>query len=155
MFLVDTSVWIDYLRKRRTRAVGWFEQVLDHDLPFGITATIYQEVLQGADSPESFDRLEQTLATQHFYEPTDPISTHAAAARLYFRGRKQGLTIRSTVDCLIAQTALEFDLWLLHDDRDFHYLALIEPALRLYSGSLIHPPDSEIHQDPAEYELDS
>lgn len=154
MFLVDTSVWIDYLRKRPTRAVGWFEQILEHDLPYGIIAPIYQEILQGADSPESLERLESYLSTLHFYQFIDPVASHGAAARLYFECRRRGLTIRSTIDCLIAQAALEHDLWLLHNDRDFHYLALAAPDLRLYCGSLAHPESSEIHQEEAEYQFD-
>ena len=41
MFLIDTSVWIDYLRQRQTQPAIWFEEILDRDYPFGITGVIY------------------------------------------------------------------------------------------------------------------
>ncbi len=90
MFLVDTSVWIDYFRQQRTMAVSWFEQILERGYPFGLTGVIYQEVLQGADSEASAKRLEEYLTTQDFYHLRDPlrallllrISTLAAGARV-------------------------------------------------------------------------
>jgi predicted nucleic acid-binding protein len=53
----------------------------------------------------------------------------ASAARIYSRCRKAGFTIRSTIDCLIAQIAIEQELPLLHSDRDFDQIAAIVPEL--------------------------
>ncbi|MDF2529848.1 MAG: PilT protein domain protein, partial [Gammaproteobacteria bacterium] len=53
------------------------------------------------------------------------------AAEHYFKCRKKGLTIRSTIDCLIAQIAIENDLLLLHNDRDFVSMAGIITDLQL------------------------
>ena len=58
--------------------------------------------------------------------------SYEMAAELYFRCRKHGITIGSTIDLLIAQTAIENDLYLLHDDRDFSLMASIEPKLKEY-----------------------
>lgn len=57
--------------------------------------------------------------------------TYAAAGALYARCRWAGITPRSPHDCLIAQTAIEHGLPLLHDDRDFERIADVEPGLRL------------------------
>jgi len=152
MFLVDTSVWIGYLRRRRTLPVRWLEEILDRDYPFGITELIYQEVLQGADSEASFERLREYFGSQRFYLPEDPLASAEGAAHLYFRCRRAGITIRSTVDCRIARTAVEHDLLLVHDDRDFDFIATVEPELRIYSGSLSTPTSSEIHEPAARYD---
>jgi len=46
--------------------------------------------------------------------------------------RAAGVTVRSTVDCLIARLAVEHDLVLLHDDRDYDRIATVEARLRLF-----------------------
>ncbi len=131
MFLVDTSVWLDFFEGRENRPVSRFEGILSQNLPFGITGMIFQEVLQGADSQEDFSRLSMYLSTQRFYHSLDPVGSYQQAANLYFRCRRQGVTIRSTVDCLIAQIAIEHGLQLLHNDRDFVHMAKVVTDLRL------------------------
>lgn len=131
MYLVDTSAWLDYLRERDTAAAELLAEVLDRDVPFGITASIYQELLQGAASEEDFGRLAEYLGTQRFYHPGDPIGSYREAALMYFRCRRAGVTVRSTIDCLIARQAIEEDLLLLHNDRDFVNMARVIPELKL------------------------
>jgi len=132
MFLVDTSVWIDFLRGIRNEPVEKFEHILEHGHPFGICGLIYQEILQGADSEEGFARLQEYLGTQRFYGFEDPLQGHGAAARLYIRCRRSGITIRSTLDCAIAQIAIENGLMLLHRDNDFDRMAGVIPELMIY-----------------------
>lgn len=131
MYLVDTSAWIDYLQERDTEAAGVLGEVLDRGYTFGITSTIYQELLQGAASEEDFGRLDEYLCTQRFYHPGDPLETYREAALLYFRCRRAGITVRSTIDCLIARQAIEQGLLLIHNDRDFSNMADIVPELKL------------------------
>lgn len=133
MILVDTSVWIDFLRQRQTAAVQSLGRVMVHDFGFGLTGIIYQEILQGADTPESFERLADYFGSQRFYHPRDPLQTYAAAASLYRRCREQGVTIRSSIDCLIAQIAIEHGLLLLHSDRDYTAMQSVIPELQLFS----------------------
>jgi predicted nucleic acid-binding protein len=71
------------------------------------------------------------LEVQKFYHPKDQRVSFAEAARIYFNCRRKGVTIRSTIDCIIAQTAIEYDLLLLHNDRDFDAIAKIV-ALKFY-----------------------
>lgn len=132
MFLIDTSVWIDYLRGTETEAVGKLDAIQAKGHPFGITSLICQEILQGTDSEISFTRFERYLRTQVFYHPLDPVASYLEAARLYARCRRAGVTIRSTIDCLIAQVAIEHGLLLLHDDRDFDYMARVIPDLQIH-----------------------
>jgi predicted nucleic acid-binding protein len=132
VFLVDTSVWVDYLRGTSTQAVEKFQRILDETRPFGITSLIYQELLQGTDSDASFARLDTYLRTQRFYHSQDPLTTYTEAARIYFRCRRKGITIRSTIDCLVAQIAIENDLLLLHSDRDFDDIAVVVSELQIF-----------------------
>lgn len=131
MYLVDTSVWIDFLREKDNRPVQFFLKILDSRQPFGITSFIYQEILQGTTSQKDFDKLNDYLETQRFYHPKDPILSYQTAAQYYFNCRSKGVTIRSTVDCLIAGIAIEHDLLLLHNDKDFTQFNKIVPQLKL------------------------
>jgi len=75
--------------------------------------------------------LKSYLETQIFYIPKNPIESFAQAAQLYRNCRTKGITPRSTIDCLIVQIAIEHDLFLLHNDKDFERIAeVIE--LRIY-----------------------
>lgn len=130
MYLVDTSVWIDYIQGRDTRSVNFLDELLKNPLAVGITDLIYMEILQGAKDQKIFDRLRRYFSGQQFYRFIDPEPSHACAAQIYFDCRRQGVTVRSTLDCLIAQCAIEHELILLHHDRDFKQMAKIVPALR-------------------------
>lgn len=129
MYLVDTSVWIDYLQGRDGTHVGFLEELLVNPLAVGISYAIYMEILQGARDQRAFDRLRRYFSTQRFYRFVDPEQTHAAAARIYLDCRRQGVTIRSTLDCLIAQCAMEHGLVLLHHDRDFMHMSAVTTGL--------------------------
>jgi predicted nucleic acid-binding protein len=130
MYLVDTSVWIDMLRGRSGAHVDFFCRLLDDPLDVGLCDAIYLEILQGARDAAAFERLQRYLSTQRFYAFADARQSHEAAARMYLDGRSQGVTVRSTLDCLIAQCAIEHDLILLHNDRDYVALGQAVPALR-------------------------
>jgi hypothetical protein len=131
MILVDTSVIIDFLRKRSNAPTEKFRRLLNQGTPFGITAYVMQEVLQGARSENELDILYDYLRTQKFYEPMEQPGSYAEAARLFVKCRKKGLTVRSSVDCLIARVAMEHDLHLLHNDRDYEAIAQVAPLKTL------------------------
>ena len=128
---MDTSVWIDYLGGRETEVAGRFAGILDRGYPVGLTGAVYQEVVQGVSSRGEFDRAADYLGSQTFYHPQDPIESYREAARMYFDCRRAGITIRSAADCLIARIAIEHDLLLLHDHRDFENMAGAIPELSL------------------------
>ena len=132
MFLVDTSVWVDYFRDIPTESVEKLQNILDSSLHYGITSDILQEILQGTDSDAAFIRMERYFRNQIFYHPRDPISSYIEAARIYARCRRVGLTVRSTIDCLVAQIAVEQGLLLLHSDKDFDWIASVVPELEIF-----------------------
>ena len=127
MVLVDTSVLIDFLGGKDTKAAAAFQQVLDDTVPFGINSFIYQEVLQGVRTDKDFREVKAYLDTQTFYALKDPKESFAAAARIYYHCRRKGVTLSSTIDCLIIQTALEHNLHLLHQDGDFDNARKVVP----------------------------
>jgi predicted nucleic acid-binding protein len=131
MILIDTSVLIDFFKGSKNEATSRFRLILEQGINFGITSHIFQEVLQGAKSEKEYNLLRRYLETQRFFHPKDPVDSFAEAARIFFQCRKRGVTIRSTIDCLIAQIALEHDLLLLHSDHDFHLIAKVIP-LKIY-----------------------
>lgn len=131
MILVDTSVLIDFFKGNKNNASLQLENIIRQRIPFGLTPVVYQEILQSAKNKKEFDFLDEYLRCQHFYLPSDPLLTYNNAARIYFTCRKRGVTIRSTVDCLIAQIAIEHDLMLLQNDKDFVKMAPII-NLKLY-----------------------
>ncbi len=119
MILVDTSILIDYLKDKNNPEIKKFDTILDLQIPFGITSQIYQEVLQGTSSQKDFNTLKKYLETFNFYYPKDGVQSYSEAAFIYFKCRKQGITVKSTIDCFIVQICLENNLKLLHKDRDF------------------------------------
>ena len=130
MILVDTAVWIDFIRGRSTAGVGRLRASLERRVETAVTSMIYQELLQGAADEKSFRDYRSYFSSQRFLHPHEPIATYERAARLYFQCRRKGLTIRSSNDCLIAQIAIENEVPLLHDDRDFESMATVSPKLR-------------------------
>ena len=131
MLLVDTSVWIDFLAPRSTRAADYFRTQLDAQEPFALTEFIYLEVLQGVRNPAAVRKVGTYLRAQTVLYPQHGLRTYEAAADLYRRCRAAGVTVRSTIDCLIAQLALEHNATLLHSDRDYDRIARVEPRLKL------------------------
>ena len=130
MYLVDTSVWVDFIRGRDGPHVSLLRELLANPLAVNITHFVYMEILQGARDQASYLRLRDYFSGQRFVAFEEPLAGYAAAARMFLECRRRGVTIRSGVDCLIAQCAMETNLTLLHHDRDFVRLADVRPALR-------------------------
>jgi len=125
LILVDTSVLIDYLTGKENDAVHKLQFIFDNNIPFGISSLIYQEILQGVRTEKDFDKAKRYLDTQRFYSLKEEKESYASAAKIYFKCRKKGITVNSTIDCLIAQTAIENNLYLLHNDSDFVNIAKV------------------------------
>lgn len=123
MYLVDTSVWVDFFKASPTPPVERLKALLTAGTEVGLTATILQEILQGTADDRQFAKYRSYFETQPIYLPKDPIETAVTAARIYFDCRRRGITVRSSNDCLIAQTAVEHNLVLLHNDEDFRRIS--------------------------------
>lgn len=128
-YLVDSSVWIDYLRGAPSSEAAWLAEALEEDADILVAGIVAAEVLQGVSQRAQAQRVERLLATCD----RAPDLTHQdclAAARLWRECRQRGATIRSTIDCLIAQLAISHRLTLVTRDRDFQAIAGVAP-LRL------------------------
>ncbi len=132
MVLVDTSVMIDFFKNVRNSSVDTLQGIIEFGVPFGITSHIYQELLQGTSNKKDFMTLKKYLDTLVFFEPLDKKESYAKAADIYFRCRKNGITVRSSTDCLIARIAIEHHLKLLHNDKDFANIKKVIAELQVY-----------------------
>ena len=129
--LVDSSVWIAYLRGDNPIEVELLTEALKQRDPVWLAPPILQEVLQGADSPDRFTRWDRVLGELPMVLAQDTREAARSAAHLYARCRWAGVTPRSANDCLIAMHAIIGGMPLLHRDRDFELIAGVEPKLLL------------------------
>ncbi len=116
MVLIDTSIWINvFADKQGDYSRRLYEEVAGRD----IVLTRFQqlELLQGSRNEKEWGQLSEYLEGQDYLESAT--TTWQAAARLYYSLRKNGMTIRSPIDCCIAQIAIERRVLLIHNDRDF------------------------------------
>ena len=124
MILVDTSVWIELLRDRGTRRASALEIALDGDEPV-LTRFQELELLQGARDEREWSLLREYLDAQQYLEVGS--GSWANAARIFFDLRRRGKTVRSSIDCCVAQIAIDHEVLLLHRDRDFETIAEVRP----------------------------
>jgi predicted nucleic acid-binding protein len=119
--LVDTSAWIELLRATGSPVDRALTEALASGRPLWLTGVVLQEVLQGARTRAQAGDLRRVLAACVVVEPVFP-ETYEHAATLYRRCRRAGLSVRGTVDCLVAAVALEHGLAVLGVDRDLRAL---------------------------------
>lgn len=129
--IVDTTVWIDYLRGRNTPETNWLEQELPKQR-IGLTDLILCEILQGLTDENSAQKVYRDLSEFAILESCDR-ELAVAAARNFRTLRQHGRTVRKTIDGLIATFCLMNGHSLLHCDRDFDHF---EEVLKL---KVIHP----------------
>jgi predicted nucleic acid-binding protein len=117
VILVDSSVWIDYFRSAETPQVALLDSLLGRS-PLAVGDLIAAEVLQGIDDEQQFTRVKRVLDA---FEHIDIAGYDLAvkASENYRVLRSMGITIRKTIDTLIATRCIEDGLILLHADRDF------------------------------------
>lgn len=117
MVVVDATVWIDYLRGGENPATHWLDSQLTRQ-PLGLTDLTLCEVLQGVRGDREFRSVRDDLLQFHLFS-TGGVELALAASRNFLRLRERGLTVRKTIDCLIATFCLQSGHELLHRDRDF------------------------------------
>jgi predicted nucleic acid-binding protein len=115
MILVDTSVWIGLMRRRFTVTEDELEEL-------AVCPPILQEVLQGLDNGREAAIFRRGFAGVLMMDDPLPAEAFREAAEIYRTGRSLGVTIRSSVDCLIAAIAIRNEAELWHDDRDFDHI---------------------------------
>ena len=117
MILVDSSVWIDFFRGRPSRETDILDELLGQE-PLLIGDLVLAEVLQGFSADRDFKHAYRLLGSLELIEIGGrEIALQAARNFRSLRGR--GITVRKTIDTLIATRCIEAGINLLHDDRDF------------------------------------
>jgi len=117
MVIVDTSVWIDFFRGKATPEVGKLERFLAEGEDVCICGIILTEVLQGIRDDSDYARTLSRFDAFLFLDMNR--RTFVKAAQIYRTLRRRGITISKVIDCLIAASAIEHNIALLHNDRDF------------------------------------
>lgn len=120
MILADTSVWIDFFRG--TGSHRTLHRLIEKEESLCLTGIHVTEILQGIKDDQAHGRLQRHLLTFPIFL-TNGVETYLHASDIFRTCRRQGKTIRKTVDCIISAIAIENDLILLHNDRDFDQIA--------------------------------
>jgi predicted nucleic acid-binding protein len=121
MILVDTSIWIEAFRKKSAIRI---DDLLDFE-EIVTCLPVVQEVLQGFREERAYRTAREAMVALPIVESPMEESLFIEAAGLYRSARRQGLTVRSSVDCLIAACALRHDLPVFHKDRDYELLSRV------------------------------
>ena len=121
MILVDSSVWIDYFRGAPTPQAERLDALLGTE-PLAVGDLILAEVLQGFGADRDFDRASRMLATLTLVN-LGGRDIALAAARNHRALRALGVTVRKTIDTVIATWCIHNGCPLLHSDRDFEPFA--------------------------------
>jgi predicted nucleic acid-binding protein len=137
MVIVDSSVWIDYLNGKVTTQTIWLEDSLGQ-LEIGLTSLILCEVLQGIRYDLRFQGTRDELMSFTIF---DGITTNLAlaSAENFRLLQRLGITVRKTIDCMIATFCIEEGHMLLHHDCDF------EPFEKHLGLRVVHPPDTPLN----------
>jgi predicted nucleic acid-binding protein len=125
VILVDTSIWIEVLRARQPLDL---EDVLDFD-DVVTCLPVIQEVLQGFRDERAYRQAREAMLSLPIVESPLEEEVFTNAVDLYRMARRAGVTVRSSVDCLIAACAIRHDVEVLHRDRDYAAIAGVS-ALR-------------------------
>lgn len=118
MILVDTSIWIDLFNNPRLK-----HPTNEKMKTFAVCPPVIQEIVQGISDPSQQGRMIHSILGFHCVGSPVKLEDYLLAADIFSTGRRKGLTIRSSVDCLIAAIAIQHKLPVLHKDRDFDLIA--------------------------------
>jgi len=123
VILVDTSVWIDFLRGGDSSEAGALAAAIETGDDVCICGLILTEILQGIREESQYRRARRLLDVLVYLPASREV--HVLAASIYRAARARGETIRNTVDCVIAACAIAHRVPLLQRDRDFEKIAAV------------------------------
>jgi len=115
--LVDTSVWADFANGAPTAEAAILARLIEDQADLVTCGVVVAEFLQGLSSPRAVRRFADHFRDMEWLTPVEP-GSYEAAAGLYRALRARGVTVRSTIDCLIAGLAEQGECALLARDRD-------------------------------------
>ena len=130
MIVVDTTVWIDFFNGAGTPEDHHLQQLITVGRSLALTDLIFCETLQGIREDTAFEQTRGLLLLYPILR-MERLATCQHAAQIYRTCRRRGLTVRKTINCLIAALCIEADVELFHKDSDFDAIAQVVP-LRVY-----------------------
>ncbi len=119
--LVDTSAWVDFFNGHPSPEAEALTRLIREEADVLTCGVVVAEVLQGLKKPKTLNQIEQHFLEMEWLSPLEP-ATYIEAASLYRLLRSKGVTIRSTIDCIIAKLAAENDVLILSKDRDLRLI---------------------------------
>jgi predicted nucleic acid-binding protein len=129
--IVDTSIWIEFLRSVKNERSILVNQLIDLN-EIILLPVILQETLQGIKNDSLYQLTKESLLSYNFIE-NDPIYSAIRSAELYRFLRQKGITIRKPNDCLIAAICIDNKIPLFHNDKDFDNIAKYT-SLKIYKN---------------------
>jgi predicted nucleic acid-binding protein len=127
--LVDTTVWIDFLNGRPTAETQKLEACIQAGDDLCCCGFILAEVLQGVREEKEFVSVKRQFETLIYLD--DDRSTFELGATIYRELRRAGITIRNSIDCLIAATVIQHGVNFLENDRDYRFIDRHYPLNRI------------------------
>jgi predicted nucleic acid-binding protein len=122
VIVVDTTVWIDFFNGRDELHVDRLAAMIEADAGIALTDVILTEVLQGIRDESQVRLVDERLCAFDVLR-LESLDDFRRAAQLYRAARGHGVTIRRTIDCLIASVCIREQLPIMHNDADFDQLA--------------------------------
>ena len=117
MVIIDTTVWIDYLGGVENAQTEWLDDAQQR-MRLGLTDLILCELLQGVRGDAMFAQVRREMMRFEVFS-TGGMEMAVASAQNFRTLRAKGITVRKTIDCLIATFCITGEHVLLHRDRDF------------------------------------
>jgi predicted nucleic acid-binding protein len=124
--LVDTSVWVDFFNGHPSPQAETLAHLIREEADVVTCGLIVSEVLQGLRQTKSRVNIERHFREMDWLSPKEP-DTYLEAADLFRRLHARGITIRSTIGCVIANLAAHHDALILSKDRDL--MLIVESKL--------------------------
>jgi predicted nucleic acid-binding protein len=147
MILVDSSVWISFLNGVNSAEAAFLAVCIAEDRPLIIPGIVCTEVLVGARTEADALRISQSLSAYPLVPEPTP-SDYERAAAIYRTCRGSGYTVRSAIDCLIAQLCLRDGYELLAQDRDFDAISNAFPLRRVPAQLMVNEPGTSTKVKP-------
>ncbi|WP_454063094.1 type II toxin-antitoxin system VapC family toxin [Candidatus Nitrospira salsa] len=122
MIVVDTTVWIDFFNRAQTPEDRYLQHLIRESHSLALTDLIFCEILQSIRDDAVYAQT-RTILLSYPILRMDSLVIFEQSASIYRACRRRGLTVRKTVDCLIAAVCIANDVELFHRDRDFTYIA--------------------------------
>lgn len=118
MIIVDTSVWVEFFNARNSPVVALFEDYIKSRRALCINGLIEMEILQGIRDQKSYHKTKMHLRPFLRFPDCKYIYLQKAE-EIYRKCRAKGITIRKSIDCIIAANAMIEGLAIMHVDRDY------------------------------------